>query len=115
MARKGRTDRGLIQRKNKEGKLSWYVRLYHDGKERRFGAFPTKTKARQFYDKAKTEQKEDRFFPELHQVRGQVKAEEIIKAYLGQNLTKRSARDQAYFAEWWTARLKGMRVLAEAV
>ena len=42
----------------------WYVRLYHHGKERRFGSFPTKTAARDFYEKAKLEQKEGRFFPE---------------------------------------------------
>ena len=53
MARKGRTDRGLYQRINAQGKLVWYVRLYHQGKERHFGSFPSKTKARQFYEKAK--------------------------------------------------------------
>ena len=37
------------------GKVVWYVRLMHQGKERRFGSFPTKTKAREFYQKAKTD------------------------------------------------------------
>ena len=57
MARKGRTDRGLMQREDVQGKVVWYVRLYHENKERRFGSFPTKTKAREFYEKAKMEQK----------------------------------------------------------
>ncbi len=112
MARKGRQDRGLMQRTDKQGKSAWYVRLYHDGKERRFGSFPTKTKAREFYEKAKTEQKEERFFPELHQVRGQVMAHEVITGYWEQNRMKRSARDQEFFATWWKVRLKGMRVSA---
>ena len=47
MARKARTDRGLMQRKDAQGKLAWYVRLYHERKDRWFGSFPTKTKARE--------------------------------------------------------------------
>lgn len=71
MARKGRVDRGLFSKKDASGKLFWSVRLYHQGKERRFGSFPTKTKAREFYEKAKLEQQEGRFFPERYQLRGQ--------------------------------------------
>ena len=58
MARKGHQDRGLLSKLDSTGKPLWYVRLMHEGKERRFGSFPTKTKARQFYAKAKTEQHE---------------------------------------------------------
>ena len=56
MARLGRKDRGLLA-KARNGKLVWYVRLYHERKERRFGSlsFGTKTEARAFYDKAKHE------------------------------------------------------------
>ena len=50
MARKGRVDRGLMQKEDVNGKLVWYVRLYRHGKEHRFGSFPTKTKAREFYE-----------------------------------------------------------------
>ena len=39
MARAGRKDRGLLAKNNSTGKTVWYVRLYHEGKERRFGAF----------------------------------------------------------------------------
>ena len=58
MARPGRKDRGLLSKPDSTGKLLWYVRLYHEGKERRFGSFPTKTSARDFYEKAKQEQKQ---------------------------------------------------------
>ena len=52
MARAGGKDRGLLTRKDSTGKPVWYVRLYHEGKERRFGSFSTKTAARDFYEKA---------------------------------------------------------------
>ena len=52
MARAGEKDRGLLTRKDSTGKPVWFVRLYHDGKERRFGSFSTKTAARDFYEKA---------------------------------------------------------------
>jgi hypothetical protein len=61
MARLGRRDRGLLSKTDATGKLRWYVRLYADGKERRFGAFKNKTEARDFYEKAKQEQKQGRF------------------------------------------------------
>ena len=64
MARAGRKDRGLLSKADSAGKALWYVRLYHDGKERRFGSFLTKTAARDFYEKAKQEQQTGRFFPE---------------------------------------------------
>ncbi len=66
MARNGRVDRGLYQKPNAQGKPQWYVRLFHEGKEQRFGAFPNKTQARAFYDKAKLAQQEGRFFPERY-------------------------------------------------
>ena len=58
MARAGRKDRGLLSKLDSTGKLMWYVRLYHEGQERRFGAFKNKTEARDFYEKAKQEQKQ---------------------------------------------------------
>mgnify|MGYP001199980781 CR=1 FL=1 len=65
MARKGRIDRGLLQKHDAEGKKIWYVRLHHEGKERRFGSFSTKTSARDFYNKAKLLENGDRWEPEI--------------------------------------------------
>jgi len=70
MARAGRKDRGLLVRKDSTGKPVWYVRLYHEGKERRFGSFKNKTEARDFYEKAKQEQKAGRFFPDRYRTGG---------------------------------------------
>ena len=52
MARAGRKDRGLLAKKDSTGKTVWNLRLYHEGKDRRFGSFSTKTAARDFYEKA---------------------------------------------------------------
>lgn len=45
MARPGRKDRGLLSKPDatRPRKRIWHVRLYHNGKERRFGSFKTKT------------------------------------------------------------------------
>ena len=53
MARPGRKDRGLMSTKDTAGKLIWRVRLWHEGREKRFGPFTNKTEARDFYEKAK--------------------------------------------------------------
>ena len=62
-------DRGLLKKLDAAGEPAWYVRLYYEGKERRFGSFSTKTAARDFYEKAKVEQKAGRFFPERYHAR----------------------------------------------
>ena len=112
MARKGRQDRGLYQRTNAQGKAVWYVRLYHEGKERHFGSFPTKTKAREFYEKAKTEQKEGRFFPERYQHGGYDTVEAVIDRYLESAKTKRAYKDEQFFGRWWKAWFKDQRLNA---
>ena len=111
MARKGRQDRGLLE--TKRGKSSvWSVRLYHNGKERRFGSFPTKTKAREFYEKAKLEQSEGRFFPERYQHGGYDTVEAVIDRYLETATTKKAFYDEKFFGKWWKAWFKGQRLNA---
>jgi integrase len=101
-----------MQRKDVQGKLTWYVRLYHENKERRFGSFPTKTKAREFYAKAKTEQKEGRFFPERYQHGGYDTVEAVIDRYLVTAKTKKAYYDEQFFGRWWKAWFKGERLNA---
>lgn len=76
MARAGRKDRGLLSKLDSAGKPKWYARLYHEGKEQRFGAFKDKTEAREFYHQAKMEQRQGKFFPE--QYRAKNKPEPIL-------------------------------------
>ncbi|MDC8450806.1 MAG: tyrosine-type recombinase/integrase [Nitrospira sp.] len=111
MARAGRRDRGLLSKLDSDGKPVWFVRLYHEGRERRFGSFPTKTKAREFYEKAKMEQVEGRFFPERYQRGGYGLIEDLITAHLAVSTVKNRAGEKHY-GDRWKARLKGKRLNA---
>lgn len=111
MARAGRKDRGLLSRPDATGKPVWYVRLTHEGRERRFGSFPNKTKAREFYEKAKLEQKEGRFFPERYQHGGYASVEELIAHHVAVSIVKNQSAEKHY-GEWWADRLKGKRLNA---
>ena len=109
MARAGRKDRGLLSKQDSTGKTVWSVRLYHEGKERRFGSFKNKTEARDFYEKAKQEQKQGRFFPERYQHGGQVYIEELLTRHAVHTTVKSKATEKFYMT-WWTDRLKGLRL-----
>ncbi len=103
MARKDRKDRGLMVKKNAAGEEVWTVRLWHEGKERRFGGFKTKTEARNFYDDRKKHQREGRLFPEQFHARNRPKPvlfAEYLESWLkNQHLKgKKPATIQAY--EW---------------
>lgn len=117
MARAGRKDRGLLSKPDSTGKLVWYVRLYHDGRERRFGSFPSKTKAREFYEKAKLEQKEGRFFPERYKHGGYELVDAVIDRYLLTITAKKPMTQVAeqYFAKWWKDYFTGKRLNAITV
>ena len=102
MARKDRKDRGLFSRPipGTKGKLKWFVRLWHEGKERRFGSFTTKTEARSFYEKAKQEQELGRFFPEKYQRSGYAKLADLIDSYMATNTNKGKGNYRCYAAYW---------------
>ena len=114
MARAGRKDRGLLSKPDSTGKPVWYVRLYHDGRERRFGSFPSKTQARDFYEKAKQEQKSGRFFPERYQRGGYELVEDMLIRYLTtlpcSGKKPSTITDERFYATWWSKRLNGKRV-----
>ena len=116
MARAGRKDRGLLAKTNASGKIVWCVRLYHEGKERRFGAFTNKTEARDFYEKAKQEQKQGRFFPERYRHGGKAFASAVIASYLAtlptSGKTPTTIADERYYGKWWTDRLDGKALQA---
>jgi hypothetical protein len=100
MARPGRKDRGLYSKRDTAGKLLWYVRLYHQGQDRRFGSFINKTKAREFYERSKAEQSEGRFFPERYQQGGYPKLADVIDNHLA-TFTGRSKRDEERYKKKW--------------
>ena len=117
MARAGRKDRGLLSKNNSTGKTMWHVRLYHEGKERRFGSFSTKTAARDFYEKAKQEQQQGRFFPERYQHGGYELVEAVIDRYSLTIATKKPMTQVAerFFAQWWKGYFTGKRLNAVTV
>ena len=90
MARKGRVDRGLLPKQDTSGKRVWYVRLWHERKERRFGSFKTKSEARDFYEKAKQEQKAGQFFPERYQRSAAEPIQALFDDYMATTFGKRA-------------------------
>ena len=114
MARKGRVDRGLVQRRNAAGEKVWYVRLYHHGKEEWFGSFEGKTAARDFYEDAKSRQRKKKFFPEQYQLRTSDTMTSIIDRYLdkleGSGKKKKTILDERLYGKWWKKRLDGIRL-----
>src|SRR5437879_203134 len=100
MSRAGRKDRGLLSKTATDGTSLWYVRLHHEGREQRCGSFPSKTAAREYYEKAKAEQKLGRFFPERYQLRGSAKVKDVIDAYMATNTNKTAEQDKHY-ADFW--------------
>src|SRR6185295_1443574 len=64
------------------------------------GSFPNKTKAREFYEKAKLEQAEGRFFPERFQQGGYAKLADVIESHLA-TFTGRSKRDEERYKKKW--------------
>jgi hypothetical protein len=101
MARAGRKDRGLFAKKDAAGRLRWFVRLWHERKDRQFGSFNSKTQAREFYEKAKQEQKLGLFFPERYQRCGFAKLDEVLKEYLA-GFREKTKRDEIRFSRKWT-------------
>lgn len=112
MARRARQDRGLLWKRDSTGKIVWYVRLYHEGRERRFGSFSTKTAAREFYEKAKLEQAEGRFFPERYQKSQAELIQTVLDDYLLTTNGKRAVKREYEFAHWWGHWFKGQRLPA---
>ena len=116
MARAARKGRGLLSKQDSTGKTVWYLRLYHEGKERRFGSFKNKTEARDFYEKAKQEQNQGRFFPERYKHGGKELASAVIANYLATLPTSgkkpTTIAEEHYYARWWTERLDGKALYA---
>jgi hypothetical protein len=84
----------------------------HGGRQRRFGSFNTKTEAREFYEKAKQEQRLDRFFPERFQHGAQESVEGFFERYKITRLTRKDQRGERCFVEFWKRRFKGQRLNA---
>lgn len=109
MARRLNPDRGLYSRTNVAGQISWYVRASVNGRMQHFGSFSTKTKARDFYDRAKFLRREQRLQPG-RTIKVEYTIPELFGAYLPQAQHRRAFREQQRFAEWWAAYWPHQRV-----
>lgn len=112
MARRCRKDRGLLSKRDSTGKLVWYVRLYHEGRERRFGSFSTKTEARKFYERCKLEQEQNRFNPEQYQKSQAELIQTLLDDYLATTTGKRAVKREREFAWYWGNWFRGQRLPA---
>ncbi len=97
MARKAGKDRGITQRKGREG---WWVRLYVDGRERWYRC-DTKSQAKALYGRVKAEQREGRYFEKAKAVPFREIAEEYLK--IVDSRRSRKGDDHSRMKRWVSA------------
>ena len=87
MARKAGKDRGITQRKGREG---WWVRLYEHGRQRWFRC-DTKSQAKALYGRLKADIREGTFFPEKFAPRKDI----TLRAWINRSLDGSVNRNKA--------------------
>jgi integrase len=105
MARKDGKDRGILQRKGREG---WWVRLYVSGRERWFRC-DTKSQARALYGRLKADIREGKFFPEKFAPRKDITLRAWILRCLDGS-TNRGIKNERRYGRRWSL-LLGKRLL----
>jgi integrase len=109
MARKDGKDRGILEYPKKSG--HWWMRAYHEGKEKRCGPFPTKSEARNVYDRWTVERRKCfaqgiPFDPATFTKAPKPKPDKnirlgvLIDQYLEGCIAK-SLSEQARYGKWW--------------
>jgi integrase len=81
----------------------------HEGQEKWFGSFRTKTEARNFYIARKAEQREGRLFPERYQQGKANQVADLIDTFLA-HYTGRSLKMYTLYGKWWKDRIGGKRL-----
>jgi integrase len=107
MARKGGVDRGICQRK---GQAGWWVRLYANGRERRFRC-DTKSQAKALYGRLKAEIREGRYFPEKFARSKDMTLRAWIARYR-EGITSPGLRNMHHIARYWS-KLLGRRLITD--
>src|SRR5262249_17182162 len=105
MARKGGVDRGICQRKGREG---WWVRLHSNGRERWFRC-DTKSQAKALYGRLKADIREGKFFPEKFAPSKDITLRAWINRYL-EGSTNRGVENERRYGRRWSL-LLGKRLL----
>ena len=107
MARPGGKDRGITQRKGREG---WWVRIFHNGRER-WHKCDTKSQAKALYGRLKAEAREGKYFPARFNKPKDVTLQAWIKRYL-ETSTNRGIGNEKRYGRRWSLYL-GKRLLAD--
>ncbi len=96
MARKEGKDRGITQRKGRDG---WWVRLYANGRER-WHRCDTKSQAKALYGRLKADIREGTYFPEKFAPRKDITLRAWIKRYLEGTVNRNKAGEVLYGRRW---------------
>ena len=107
MARKAGKDRGITQRKGRDG---WWVRLYVHGRERWFRC-DTKSQAKALYGRLRADIREGTFFPEKFAPRKEITLRAWINRYLEGSVNRNKPGEVLYGRRW--SLLIGNRVLTQ--
>ena len=107
MARKEGKDRGITQRKGREG---WWVRLYANGRER-WHRCDTKSQAKALYGRLKADIREGKYFPEKFSSGKDI----TLRAWMNRCLegsTNRGIENERRYGRRWSL-LLGKRLITE--
>jgi integrase len=107
MARKGGKDRGILQRKGREG---WWVRVVHNGRER-WHKCDTKSQAKALYGRLRAEIREGKYFPEKFAQAKDLTLRAWINRYI-EGCTNRGIDNERRYGRRWSL-LLGKRLLAQ--
>ena len=107
MARKGGKDRGICQRKGRDG---WWVRIFHNGRER-WHRCDTKSQAKALYGRRKAEIREGTYFPEKFRQSQDVTLRAWIAQYKA-GITSPGLRNMHHYGTFWS-KLLGRRLLTD--
>jgi len=96
MARKGGTDRGICQRKDRGG---WWVRLFVHGRQRMYRC-DSKSQAKALYGRLKAEIREGTYFPEKFAPKQDITVRAWIQRYLD-GCTNRGLENERRYGRRW--------------
>ncbi len=107
MPRPPKKARGIYYRKNADGQIDWYYRIYLDGCEQRKGPFKTRTDAQDKRNQLKSAHQDGKVDPKG----GWKRFEDVLDRHLEVKAAKKDQASQRKFAQWWKdrAKVKGVK------
>lgn len=105
MARKDRKDRGLFTYRLSDNSVWYGVRLWAQGRQKKWHGFPRKQEARAWYEDRKRDLREGKPFPGRHTTGPTVR--ETIDRYLSQARHKKGFGNEQAYGRFWVAHYGG--------